>query len=59
MNEKNKITQFLECAYVGAKKNNDLEMMCRISRAIIAFGYDDLENTPTWDEMLEYYMTKE
>lgn len=54
--EKNRILNYLECCYSGAKMNDDLEIMCRLSRAIIAFNFDDLERTPTWERMLNYYM---
>lgn len=58
MDEKSTILQILECAYIGAKNNNDPEMMCRISRAIVAFSYDDLISIPTWEKMLNDYITK-
>ena len=48
----------LECAYSGAKMNDDLEIMCRLSRAIIAFSYDDIFATPTWEQMIESYTMK-
>lgn len=37
MSEKEKILDYLEKAYIGAKTADDTEMMCRISRAVIAF----------------------
>ena len=56
MNQKEIILDYLECAYSGAKAMDDLEIMCRLSRAILAFSYDDLEHMPTWEEMQEAYM---
>lgn len=52
------ILDYLEKAYSGAKMMDDVELMCRLSRAIVAFSYDDMEKIPTWDEMLEAYMFK-
>lgn len=54
--QKKVILDYLEAAYTGAKMMDDVEMMCRLSRAILAFSYDDLENMPTWEEMQEAYM---
>lgn len=59
MSEKEKILTFLECTYSGAKMKDDIEMKCRLSRAIIAFSYDDIFNIPTWEEMLDSYMLKD
>ena len=53
---KNAILDYLEEAYVGAKMMDDVETMCRLSRAILAFSYDDLEYMPTWEEMMEAHM---
>lgn len=58
MSEKDKIIEFLETTYIGAKTKDDLEMMCRLSRAIIAFSYDDFETEPTWEEMFNSYIIK-
>lgn len=52
------ILEYLENAYSGAKMMDDVEMMCRLSRAILAFSYDDLEKMPTWEEMQEAYLEK-
>lgn len=52
------IIDFLEKAYVGARAYDDVEMMIRISRAIIAFSCDNLEECPTWEEMVEEYISK-
>lgn len=52
------VLKYLENAYSGAKMMGDVEMMCRLSRAILAFDYDGLEKHPTWDEMQEAYMAK-
>ena len=54
--QKKIILDYLETAYVGAKEMDDVEIMCRLSRAILAFSYDDLEHMPTWEEMQEAYM---
>ena len=54
--QKEIILDYLEKAYVGARMMDDVELMCRLSRAVIAFSYDDLENMPTWEEMQEAYM---
>ena len=58
VDQKAVILEYLENAYSGAKMMDDVEMMCRLSRAILAFSYDDLEKMPTWDEMQEAYMEK-
>ena len=50
------IRDYLESAYSGAKMMGDVETMIRLSRAILAFNYDDLEHNPTWEEMQEAYM---
>lgn len=55
MDRKKEILDMLECAYSGAKMNDDFETMCRLSRAIIAFSYDDIFATPTWEQMMESY----
>lgn len=54
--QKEIIMDFLQSAYTKARMMYSNEMMCRISRAILAFSYDDLENMPTWEEMQEAYM---
>ena len=53
------ILEYLECRYSGAKTMNDVKLMLRLSRAIVAFSYDGVENMPTWDRMLDTYMHKE
>lgn len=59
MNQKQNIIDFLEDAYIGAKVMNDVEMMLRLSRAIVSFSYDNLEeNNPDWDKMLDEYINK-
>jgi hypothetical protein len=58
IDQKAVILEYLENAYSGAKMMNDVEMMCRLSRAILAFDYDDLAKSPTWDEMMTSYMEK-
>lgn len=37
---------------------DDVELMCRLSRAILAFDYDDFEHLPTWEEMQNAHMSK-
>lgn len=59
MTEKERVLDYMEKTFVGAKMANDIEMMCRLSRAVIAFSYDDLENIPSWEKMLESYMMKD
>lgn len=54
--QKKVILDYLENAYIGAKMMDDVEIMCRLSRAVLAFSYDDLEHMPTWEEMQEAYM---
>jgi hypothetical protein len=57
MNQKQNIIEYLENAYSGAKAMDDVELMLRLSRAIIAFSYDNLEeNKPDWDKMMDAYM---
>lgn len=59
MNQKKNIIDYLEDAYIGAKVMNDVEMMLRLSRAIVSFSYDNLEeNNPDWDKMLDEYINK-
>lgn len=53
------IVEYLEMAYVGARAMDDVETMCRLSRAIMAFSYDDLEHMPTWEEMSDAFMKKD
>jgi hypothetical protein len=55
----NAIMEYLEMSYAGARAMNDVETMCRLSRAIIAFSYDDLEHMPTWEEMSDAFMKKD
>ena len=58
IDQKAVILEYLKNAYSGAKAIDDVELMCRLSRAILAFNYDDLEKYPTWDEMMAAYMEK-
>lgn len=51
------ILDYLENSYTGARMMDDVELMCRLSRAILAFSYDNMEHMPTWEEMQEAYMT--
>lgn len=55
--QKKVILDYLENSYTGARMMDDVELMCRLSRAILAFSYDDLENMPTWEEMQNAYMS--
>jgi hypothetical protein len=59
MNQKNIVLEYLENAYSGAKMMDDVEMMTRLTRAIIAFSCDKFDEIPNWEEMLEEYMYKE
>lgn len=54
--QKEIILDYLENSYTGARMMDDVELMCRLSRAILAFSYDDLEHMPTWEEMQNAYM---
>lgn len=56
--QKEAILDYLENSYTGARMMDDVELMCRLSRAILAFSYNDLENMPTWKEMQEAYMNE-
>ena len=58
-NQKQVILDYLEHAYSGAKMMDDVEMMCRLTRAIIAFECDIFDKAPTWDEMWEEHFTKD
>lgn len=59
MNQKQNIIEYLENAYSGAKAMDDAELMLRLSRAIVSFSYDNLEeNNPDWDKMLDEYISK-
>ena len=55
---KQMILDFLEGAYNNAKEMDDVELMCRLSRAIIAFSYNDFSNND-WSKMLESYLNEE
>lgn len=59
VDNKQLVLDYLEQTYVGARAMNDDELMCRLSRAILAFSYDDLENIPTWEEMHQAYIVKD
>lgn len=54
-NQKQVILNYLEQAY---SESNDAELLCRLSRAIIAFSYDNLEEYPDWDKMMGEYTSK-
>jgi len=54
--QKQNIIDYLEYAYSGAKAVDDVEMMTRLSRAIIAFSCNKFDEVPDWEEMMEEYM---
>lgn len=56
VDQKAVILEYLENAYSGAKMMDDVKMMNRLSRAILAFSYDGPQNKPTWEEMQEAYI---
>lgn len=58
MNKEREILNYLEKSYSDAKMMDDVELMIRLSRAILAFDYDDLLHMPTWEEMIEANTTK-
>jgi hypothetical protein len=49
------VLRYLENAHDDALLKNDKEMVCRLTRAMIAFSCDDLDKLPTWEEMLAEY----
>ena len=55
-NKEEEILNFLVSAYSEAKMNADTEMMIRLSRAIIAFSYNNLDEVPSWNKMVDEYM---
>lgn len=57
-NQKQVILNYLEQAYSESRKKDDVELQCRLSRAIIAFSYDNLEEDPDWDKMIGEYISK-
>ncbi len=57
-NQKQIILNYLNDAYTGAKMNDDVGLMIRLTRAIIAFDCDVFNRTPDWEEMLEEHMFK-
>ena len=59
LDQKAIILDYLEKAYSGAKMLDDVEMMQRLTRAILAFDYDDFDHLPTWEQMQEAYMWKD
>jgi hypothetical protein len=58
MNHKQNIIDYLQDAYSNAKDVDDVEMMTRLTRAIIAFSCDKFDEVPDWEEMMEEYMWK-
>ena len=58
MNQKQIIVDYLEAAYTGAKMMDDVEMMIRLNRALVAFSCDKFDEVPDWEEMMEEYMWK-
>lgn len=59
LDQKAIILEYLEQAYSGAKMLDDVEMMQRLTRAILAFDYDDFDHLPTWEQMQEAHMWKD
>lgn len=55
MNQKQNIIEYLENAYSGAKAMDDVELMSRLARAIVAFSYNDFEKEVSWDDMVTEY----
>ena len=55
MNRKQTILNYLENAYTEAKMEDDVEMMCRLAKAIIVFSYDNFLEVPNWDKMMKAY----
>ena len=58
MDNKEVILNYLEHSYSGAKMLDDVELMIRLTRAIIAFECDVFDRTPTWDEMWDEHFIK-
>ena len=58
MNQKQTIFDYLENAYYVAKLTDDVEMMMRLNRAIIAFDCDIFDEVPDWEVMMEEYINK-
>ena len=62
MNKKNReniILNYLERAYSNAKMEDDIGMMLKLQRAIIAFDYDEIVDRLNWDEVTsEYFVSK-
>lgn len=58
MDNKEIILNYLEECYSDAKMMDDVKMMIRLNRAIIAFDCDIFDRTPDWEEMLEEHMFK-
>lgn len=52
-NKQQIILNYLEDSYSDAKYMDDVELMVRLSRAILAFNYSDLRHMPTWEEMIK------
>ena len=57
MNRKQIILDYLNNAYSEAKMADDVETMCRLSRAIVAFSYNDFEKEVSWDDMITEYFS--
>lgn len=56
MNQKRVVFDYLQDAYCGAKEADDVEMMIRLTRAMIAFSCNKFDEVPDWEEMMEEYM---
>ena len=59
LDQKAIILDYLEKAYSGAKMLDDVEMMQRLTRAILAFDYDNFDHLPTWEQMQEAHIWKD
>lgn len=56
MRRKEIILNYLNKAYSDAKEADDVIMMIRLTRAMIAFNCDKFDEVPNWEEMMEEYM---
>lgn len=58
MKRKEIILEYLNKAYSEAKEVDDVTMMIRLTRAMIAFSCDKFDEVPDWEEMMEEYMSE-
>lgn len=54
--KKKTILDFLNKEYSNAKTTDDVGMMIRLQRAIIAFDYDEIENRFNWNDIMDSYI---